>query len=71
MVVLQVQKSQSFLTLKQRHVGKVPFIEVKTLRVGVALTGLTVNDEDSRDLRELCENNSIFIFNSSYDSILQ
>jgi len=47
------------------------FIEIKPLWVGIPLRRLSVDHKDSRDLRELSENDLVFIFNPSHDTILK
>jgi len=44
-------------------------VQLQALRVGCPLTRLTVNDENAWDLRQLCEDDLVLVFNSSDNSI--
>ena len=70
-VVLEVQKTKTLLTFEQRHVCEVPLVEVEPVGIGVPLRRLPVHHEHSWNLRELSEDDLVFIFNSSDDTVFQ
>ena len=67
--MLQIKQSKPLFALKERHVGKFALVELKSLRIGCSFTWLSVDDEDARDLRELCKYNLVVVFDLSHDSI--
>ena len=47
------------------------FVEIEAVGVGIALRWLTVDHEDTWDLRQLSEYYFVFVFNSPDDAILE
>lgn len=51
--------------------GQVALVQVEALGVGVALAGLTIDDEDSGDLGQLSKDDLVLILDPTHDAVLE
>jgi len=70
-VMLQIKKPKSFFTFEKRHVRKLPFIKLQSLRIGSTFTWLTIDYKDARYLGKFCKDDFVFIFNTADNTIGQ
>ena len=70
-VVLEVQEAQFFFALEQRHVRQVTLVQDQSVGIGVPFGRLAVHDENARNLRQLCEDDLVFVLDAANYTIFE